>query len=107
MILKLYAIHDQAVKEYIGPEPARTHGEAERRFRTNVNNPQNGMLHSNPEHFSLYYIGDFDTKSGKVGTWDEQKEVMLPAPKEPHHIISAAQCKDQGDNVAQMRVPGT
>lgn len=83
MKLKLYAVHDQAVKEFIGPEAARTHGEAERRFKMNVNNPENGLIHNNPENFSLFHIGEYDTETGK----------LAPMP-EPQHIISAIQVKE-------------
>lgn len=84
MKLNLYAIHDQAVKEYIGPEPAKTHGEAERRFKANVNNPQNGNLYTSPEHFSLHHIGTYDSETG----------VITPL-KEPAHVISALQLKEK------------
>jgi len=83
MKLKLYAIHDAAVKEFIGPEPQRTHGEAERKFRHAVNNKENGHLYSSPENFSLYCVGEYDTETG----------IIKPLP-EPQHIITAMQCKD-------------
>lgn len=87
MRLKLYAIHDQAVKEFIGPEPARTHAEAERKFRTNVNNREMGHLHTNPQHYNLYCIGDYDSETGK-----------LSPLAEPQHIMSAVQAKETGAN---------
>lgn len=85
MKLKLYAIHDQTVKEFIGPETSRTHAEAERKFKHNVNNPEMGFLHSNAENFSLYHIGDYDTETGKLAPLNE-----------PTHIITAVQCKNAG-----------
>lgn len=83
MKLQIYAIHDQAIKEFTAPDVARTPGEAERKFKTNVNNPQNGFLYTNPEHYGLYQIGTYDTETGKI-----------EGLKEPHHVISAIQCKD-------------
>lgn len=83
MRLKLYAIHDQAVKEFIGPEVCKTHAEAERKFRMNVNKEENGFLYANPENFNLYHIGDYDTEKGQ----------LLPL-NEPQHIMSAVQCKE-------------
>lgn len=83
MKLKLYAVHDSAVKEFIGPEAARTHGEAERKFKMNVNNPENQLLHTNPENFGLYCIGEYDSETG-----------LLAALKEPQHIVTAIQVKE-------------
>lgn len=83
MILKLYAIHDTAVKEYLGVEAARTHGEAERKFKTNINEPQMGNLNKYPENFSLHHVGDYDTETGKI-----------KPNAEPQHIISGLQCKE-------------
>lgn len=83
MKLKLYAIHDAAVKEFLGVEPARTHGEAERKFKTNINDPQMGNLNKYPENFGLYHVGDYDTETG----------VIAPC-KEPQHIITGIQCKE-------------
>lgn len=83
MKLKLYAIHDTVVKQFLGVEPAMTHGEAERRFRTNVNNPQMGNLHNYPENFSLHCVGEYDTDTGKINPLAE-----------PQHIINAIQLKE-------------
>lgn len=91
MKLKLYAIHDSAVKEFIGPEAARTHGEAERKFKMNVNNKDNGHLYNSPENFGLYCVGEYDSETGKI-----------EALKEPQHIISAIQCKEDHSNVAAI-----
>lgn len=84
MKLKLYAIHDAAVKEFLGPEPAKTHAEAERKFAFNVNREESGFLFSKPENFSLYFVGEYDTETGLLG-----------AMREPQHIITAVQCKQQ------------
>lgn len=83
MILKLYAIHDAAVKEFLGPEPAKTHGEAERKFRHNVNNKDAGFLFTNPDNFSLYCVGEYNSETG-----------LLNPLREPQHIITGIQCKE-------------
>lgn len=84
MKYNLYAVHDQAVKEFIGPEVARTHGEAERKFVNNVNDERMGLLHTNPEHFSLHHVGYIESETGKI--------TGLP---EPLHIMSAIQAKKE------------
>lgn len=91
MKLKLFAIHDSTVKEFIGPEAARTPAEAERKFRVNVNDPQNGYLHSHPEHFTLFMVGEYDSETGKL------------TPNDPVSIITAVQCKNQPENVTPLK----
>lgn len=90
MISKAYAIHDSAVKIFLTPMFARTHGEAERNFKAAVNEPQNGHLYSSPENFTLFYIGEYDDQEGKL------------KPVEPTSIVTAVQCKE-ASNVAPIR----
>ncbi|AXH74195.1 MAG: nonstructural protein [Microviridae sp.] len=86
MIVKMYVVHDSAVKVFL-PAPqtlfARTHGEAERNFRAVVNDPKSGHLHNHPEQFTLFYVGDYDDETG------------VPTPRNaPEAILSGAQAKE-------------
>lgn len=81
--IKLYAIHDQAVNEFIGPEAARTHGEAERRFTENVNNKEMGVLHNYPAQFALFWVGEYNTENG----------TLIPLKEGPQQITNGIQVK--------------
>lgn len=87
MKLKMYVIHDGAVKAFM-PYPgtlfARTHGEAERNFRKAVNDTNNGHLNQAAEQFTLFYVGEYDDETGLVES--------RPAPES---ILSGAQAKTE------------
>lgn len=80
MTLKVYSIRDQKGENYNSPFYKQTHGEAERDFRTVVNDDKS-MLYKYPEDYDLYYLGEFDTSSG----------LMKPVDT-PLHIIKAVNC---------------
>jgi hypothetical protein len=66
MNYKLYSIHDSAVSDFGPPMQCRTHGEAERTFRDLIADERTGNIHKHPEHFTLFYVGDFDSSAGKI-----------------------------------------
>lgn len=86
MIQKMYVIHDSAVKAFVSPHFARTHGEAERNFRLAVNTQdepgKTSHLSRSPEQFTLFYVGDYDDETGLV----------TPKPS-PEAVITAVQAK--------------
>lgn len=81
-IRKMFSIRDTKVGTYNAPGYKLTAGEAERDFRTIVNDPKSGPLHDYPEDFDLFEIGEFDDQTGKIKTLDT-----------PHHIAKAADVK--------------
>lgn len=81
MIRKLFTIKDSKAEIYNFPFPALTHGEAERNFKTLVDDPKT-QISKYPEDFDLYYVGDFDDVEGKFS--------LLPTPQ---HIQKAAHLK--------------
>ena len=80
MILKMYTIRDTKTEFYNTPWFKKTHGEAERDFRT-ATKDEKTMLSKHPEDFDLFYLGDYDDQTGKVVALDT-----------PHHIIKAVDC---------------
>jgi hypothetical protein len=64
MIKRIYAIRDQKSKTYDNPFPQLTHEEAFRTF-TSIVNAKN-TINSYPEDFDLYYLGEYETNTGKV-----------------------------------------
>ena len=76
-VQKVFSIRDTKSETFHSPFYAPTHGEAERTFRTAVNDEKT-MLHKYPEDFDLYFVGEWDQNSGKMTTMDT-----------PQHIVKA------------------
>lgn len=83
MILKMYVVHDAAIKAFTSPHFARSHGEAERSFKAAVNDEKSGHLAKSPDQFTLFYTGDYDDETGLVSPLDT-----------PHSVVSGIQCKE-------------
>ena len=65
MKLLMFSIRDSAVGEFMRPFFARSKGEAMRMFQNDMKN-SDSMVHSNPEHFSLWFVGEFNGADGGV-----------------------------------------
>lgn len=78
MILKMFSIRDTKGEIFNPPYYAKTHGEAERQFKTLTNDPKS-TINQYPEDFDLYYLGDYDDQTGKLKSLDT-----------PQHLIKAA-----------------
>jgi len=83
MQLKIYSIRDSKSEVYNQPFYKKTHGEAERDFRSLVND-EKSTINKYPEDFDLYYLGDYDDNTGKLQTNDS-----------PQHVIKAVNCINQ------------
>lgn len=77
LVLKMYSVRDSKTEVFNSPFFNHTHGEAERNFRTLVNDEksQPGMY---PQDYDLYYLGEYDDQTGKLVPLDS-----------PQHIIQA------------------
>ena len=65
MVLKAFAIHDQKSKASHTPFFKHTNGEAERDFKTAVNDTTaSNNLAKYPEDFDLYHVGEYDDQTG-------------------------------------------
>jgi hypothetical protein len=84
MILKVYSIRDSKGEIFNIPFFSKTHGEAERQFRTLVNDSKS-QVNAYPEDFDLYYVGEYDDNEGKLTSLDT-----------PQHMIKAVQCLNKG-----------
>lgn len=80
MVKRIYAIRDTKAECFHNPFYQATHGEAERAFRTAVNDDKT-TINKYPEDFDLYYLGEYDDNTGKMQPLDT-----------PQHIIKAALC---------------
>lgn len=83
MDLKIYSIRDSKSEVFNTPFYQKSHGEAERNFRTLVNDGKS-TINQYPEDFDLYYLGDYDDNTGKIQVLET-----------PQHIIKAVQLKQQ------------
>lgn len=82
MTLKAYSIRDAKAEIYNSPFYAKTHGEAERMFKSSTNDPQS-MICKYPEDYDLYHVATFDDNSG-----------IFTALSTPQHIVKAVNLKD-------------
>jgi len=78
MQLKIYSIRDSKSECFTQPFFQHTAGEAERNFKTLVND-EKSTQNKYPEDFSLWEIGNYDDNTGKI------------TPIEPHHVVNAVQ----------------
>lgn len=86
MTKKMFSIRDQKTEVFNTPFFNHTHGEAERNFRSLVNDDKS-MIHNNPEDFDLYYLGEYDDNTGKFEPVDT-----------PQHLIKAVNCLNSKQN---------
>lgn len=75
----MLAIYDSKAQYYWSPIVTKSIGEAERSFANEVNNPKS-MLHTNPEDFGLYLIGDFDPITGQIEPLQQPRQLLLALP---------------------------
>lgn len=80
MQLKAFSIRDQKSQIFHPPFFKSTHGEAERDFRTTVNDAKT-MISMYPDDFDLYFVGEYDDNTGKFLAVDT-----------PQHLLKAVQC---------------
>lgn len=79
MKLKAFTIRDTKGEVYNTPFFQKTHGEAERSFKSLLHDNQS-MVAKYPEDYDLYYIGEYDDQSGQLLGLDT-----------PQHIVKAVQ----------------
>ncbi|AZL82695.1 nonstructural protein [Apis mellifera associated microvirus 24] len=80
MNYKLFSVRDAKSEIFHPPWFKLTHGEAERDFRSAVNDEKTN-LNKYPEDYDLYYVGEYDDNSGRFSPLDT-----------PQHVIKAVQC---------------
>lgn len=80
---KIYSIRDAKGEVFNSPFYKKTHGEAERDFKTLVNDDKS-VVNKYPDDFDLYYLGTYEDVSGKLIALDT-----------PQHILKAVQVKNQ------------
>lgn len=67
MKMGLYSVYDEASRTYNRPVTEQTDAQALRIFKQEINRAEvNNLMNSNPEDFSLYHVGTFDTDTGTI-----------------------------------------
>ena len=99
MIKKLYAVLDNQVNHFMNPIHCINHGDAIRLF-TNWVNPEEGEQPTNmskyPAHFSLWYMGDFDDQTGRLGQLDEQTQEFKDR-NTPKELIAGTSVRQEAE----------
>lgn len=75
MMLQMYSIYDSKAEVYNTPFFSKTHGEAERSFKTLTNDPKS-QVNQYPEDFDLYHIGEYDDNKGITKSLDTPKHIL-------------------------------
>lgn len=75
MILKVFTVRDSKSEVFNQPFFQRSHGEAERNFRTLVGDATSNIS-KYPEDYDLYYLGEYDDLSGKMSILDTPQHVV-------------------------------
>lgn len=78
---KLFTIRDTKAEFYGPPFVKKTPGEAERDFKSLVNDPKSNV-HLYPEDYDLFMLGTYDDLTGKME--------LLPSPQ---HVVKAINLK--------------
>lgn len=89
MTHKLFSIRDAKGDMFHPPFLQKTAGEAERTFTTLVKKPDT-MFFAYPEDYDLYYLGEFDDRTGKMQLLDSPQHqikaihlLVQPGPVNP------------------------
>lgn len=64
MKLMAFSVYDEAVKAFLPPVFARSHGEMLRSFIDACSSKEHVFV-KHPEHYSLFFVGEFDDGSGQ------------------------------------------
>ena len=65
MIYEVFAIYDKAVKNYMVPQFEQTKEVAIRNFKVAMNR-KDLFLYMQPEDFTLYRLGEYDSKTAEL-----------------------------------------
>lgn len=78
-VQRAYSIRDTKAEIYNPPFYANTHGEAERELKQlTAADPQKSKIAAYPEDYDLFWIGEYDSATGKFKPLDA-----------PQHIVKA------------------
>ncbi len=95
MILKIFSIRDAKAEVYNTPFYQKTHGEAERNFRTLVTD-EKSTISQYPDDFDLYYLGEYNDNSGLTESLQTPQHMLkASAVKQPQQTLKGSPVKQQ------------
>ena len=97
MIKKHYALFDTATSSFHNPVHCLNDGDAIRLFTTFVNptdKEQPTNVSKYPHQFSIWYVGDFDDKTGRYGTFDSNTQTFTDKTN-PRELIAGNSVKQE------------
>lgn len=95
MIRKMYSVFDCKAEVYGPLFPALTNGDALRFFSDTV--LKDGTpLNTHPDHYTLFFIGDFDTSTGKI----ECPTVLQPLANGQEFVLTTVKGADHVKDAA-------
>ena len=62
----IVSVEDNLAKNFANPFFVEKEDEAIRMFKLAVNDSKNDMLYNFPEDYALWYLGEFDNKTGLI-----------------------------------------
>lgn len=86
--MKIYTIRDQKGETFNTPFFQKTHGEAERSFKTLVNDGKS-LVSQYPDDFDLYHLGDFAEESGIIKPLDTPQHIAKAVNMKPSSTVEA------------------
>lgn len=82
MRTNMYALLDLVAKTYTNPFHCHNDNEAKRLFMNWLGNPELPM-YNNPQDFTLYHVGFYDTDSGVLESAEPHNLIMKGSSYEP------------------------
>lgn len=76
MILKAYAIYDTAANAFLQPFYMQNDGMAIRGFSDAINGNPESQIYQHPDHYSLYYVGEWNDTSGYLTPHDPPRRII-------------------------------
>ena len=78
MIKRTYTLYDSTAQIFMRPFEALNDGDAIRLFTTWINDDKNETnINKYPQQFGLWYLGDFDDKTGTYTQDSQPKEIFF------------------------------
>jgi hypothetical protein len=71
----MYTVYDCKSETYSKPSYHLAPGDAIRAFATAANEKTQSMIGKHPEDFSMFEIGSWDPRTGKIELWESRKHI--------------------------------
>lgn len=92
MKAKICVIYDSKAEGYMQPFFSQASGAAIRAFSDELNNPQsqNRSLHDHPEDYTLFEIGTWDDKEGRIEPYTAPQALIRGVDVTERQVLKAS-----------------